>query len=86
MSKHNEVIFKNDGEHSIVVMADVVAALKQGKIVPEVLPPIESKANGAMERAIITAKNQMRTLKAQLEHNLGQKLEPNVVILQWLVR
>ena len=28
----------------------------------------------------------MRTLKAQLEHDIGQKLEPDAVILQWLVR
>ncbi len=29
--KHNEVIFKNDGEHSIVAVTDVVVAIKEGK-------------------------------------------------------
>ena len=31
---HNNVIFKNNGEHYIVAVTGVVAALKEGKVIP----------------------------------------------------
>ena len=82
----DEAIFKCDGEHSIEVLVTVVDKLRGVVFVPERSPPGQSQSNGQVEICVLIAKNSMRTMKAQLEHDLQGNLKEYTVILQWFVR
>ena len=81
-----ELIFKSDGEPSIVAIRDSLAKYHGGRITPEQPPPGESQANGKVEEAGKTTRSYIRVLKDMVEHRTGRKMETNAIVLQWLVR
>ena len=53
--------------------------------IPERSPVGESQSNGRAERSVQQLEDQVRTLFAELEHNLGTKLPSDHPLLSWLV-
>ena len=61
-----------------------VAAKRSAPTVPLNVPVRESKANGAVENAVRRWQGQFRTLKSQLDFELGGELPRDHPVLQWL--
>ena len=60
-----------------------VSLRRSAPTVPIDVPVRESKANGAVERAVKTWQGQFRTLKSHLEHSIGKQLDKKHPIFQW---
>ena len=81
-----ELIFKSDGERSIVAVREALAKYHGGKITPELSPKGESSSNGRVEEAGKTVRGLVKVLKDQMEFKTYMTIESSDVIMQWLVR
>ena len=77
---------KCDGEKSIVALRDAIASFHGGEVIPEGPAKGESQSNGLVEEAGKTVRGFTRVFKEQLEEKTNTKLEPDDVILQWMIR
>ena len=84
--QNEELILKSDGENSIKAVRDALGRYHGGKVTPEQPPPGESQSNGRVEEAGKTIRGIVRTHKDRIEHQIGEKLPTDAVILQWLIR
>ena len=82
----NALIFKSDGEPSIVALREAVARLHGGSITPEQPPKGEHPSNGVMEDRGLTIRDMARVLKVQVETQIKRKPEMKTPIMKWLVR
>ena len=78
-----KVAIKVDGAKDLHELRRLVTARRTAPTVPLDVPTRESKGNGAVERAVRTWEGQFRTLKSQLEHEIGEVLPKRHPILQW---
>ena len=62
-----KIAFKSDNARDLVNLRDAVAVARTAPTVPLHAPVRESKANGAMERAVRTWEGQFRTIKSHFE-------------------
>ena len=77
---------KCDGEKSIVALRDAIASFHGGEVIPEGPAKGESQSNGRVEEAGKTVRGFTRVFKEHLEEKTTTKLEPEDVILQWMIR
>ena len=78
-----KVSIKCDAAPDLRALRRQVMAKRASATVPIDVPARESKANGAMEKAVQTWSGQFRTLKSQLECGIGKELDKRHPILQW---
>ena len=73
---YRRVVMKSDQEPSIVALRRTVQQLwEMGEMTQEDSPAYDPKSNGAVERSVRGLKEQVRTMKSDLEGRLGRKLE-----------
>ena len=82
---HSSLIFKSDGEPSIVALKTAVKNERSERIVLETSPVKESKSNGAIENAIQQVQGQVRAVKDCLEGRLNNRLSGSCPVFAWLV-
>ena len=56
-----------------------------GAAVPHKSAPSESASNGAIQRAVQTVEDQLRTMQVALEHRLGSRVPLGDPIMRWMV-
>ena len=81
----SDVIFKSDGEASIIDLLNRVGDLQDKGTQLETSPVGDSRANGLAERAVQSVQKQVRTLKLALERNLGSRVEVTHPCFPWLI-
>lgn len=81
---HREIVNHSDGERSLVLLKRKAAELAGVAAVPEESIVGDSQGNGEIEAAVKEVKGLMRTIKSQLEHNLGITLDRKDPVLSWL--
>ncbi len=81
-----ELIFKYDGERSIVAVREALAKYHGGKITPELAPKGESSSNGRVEEVGKTVRGLVKVLKDQMESKTHMTIDSSDIIMQWLVR
>ena len=79
-----EITLKSDREPALMSLKRAVMATRTGITTPIESPVRQSKANGAMERAIRSWQGLLRTLKKYFEDKLKTKLNGEHILLQWL--
>ena len=79
-------ILKCDGEPAMRALRDAVIERIGGRIIPEQSAKGESSSNGAVENSIRQIRDQVKVLKQHVEAEIGQTLESDSPILQWLIR
>ena len=83
---NGKVVLKCDGEPSIKTVRGAVASLLGGVVIPENIPKGESACNGAAEEAGKTVREFVRVFKEQLEELAKMKVQPDDVVVLWMVR
>ena len=79
------MVLNSDQEPAMLSLKRAVAVTRRAETCPIESPVRESKATGAMERAIRTWQGQLRALKSCFEQRIGQKLPAEDALLEWLV-
>lgn len=82
---HKDIVLKTDQEPDIIALKNAIKGRSTLNIVPEHSPKYESSSNGAVENAIRTVQDQIRTMKDALESRIGVRLEKDENILAWLI-
>ena len=82
---YKRVIIKSDQEPAIKKLKAQVRLEYDLEIPDEESMAYDSQSNAEAEISIQVVQGQIRTLKAQLEHRIGQKLDMTSPILPWLV-
>lgn len=70
-SGHTKLIFKSDNEPAILALNEAVRRIVKAEAIPDESPPYDSQGNEVIENAIKTLEGQPRTIKSQLESNMG---------------
>ena len=78
-----KVALKNDAAPELRELKKLVVAKRSCPTVPLEVPARETKANGAVERAVRTWQGQFRTLKSHFESGIDMTLPREHPILQW---
>jgi len=84
---YRRIILKSDQEPSMIAMRRAVQQTwEMGEITMEDSPAYDPKSNGAVERSVRTIKEQVRTMKSDLEGRLMRKLDGgDRSILCWMI-
>jgi hypothetical protein len=82
---YKRIVLRTDQEPAMISLADQIAELWKGEIVPERSPAGESQSNGAAERAVKSMMGHIRTLHDALETRLGGKVAVDHPLMSWLV-
>ena len=77
---------KCDGEKSIVALRGAMARFHGGEVIPDSPAKGESQSNGRVEEVGKTVRGFTRVFKQQIEEMCKITLEPEDVILQWIIR
>ena len=87
MLGYRRIVLKSDQEPSVIAMRRAVQQLwEMGEITMEDSPAYDPKSNGAVERSVRTIKEQIRTMKSDLEGRLGRKLDGgDRGVLCWMI-
>ena len=78
-----KVAMKHDKAPELLDLRRQVSARRAAPTVPIDVPVRESKANGAVEKAVQTWQGQFRTLKSHLEAGIDMSLPRDHPMLQW---
>ena len=78
-----KVAIKHDAAPELRELRRQISIRRSAPTVPIDVPVRESKANGAVEKAVRTWQGQFRTLKSHLEAGIGMTLARDHPILQW---
>ena len=82
----NAIIFKSDGDGSIVSVLEALARCHGGRITPDMLPRGEHQSNGAVEEAGRIARDHARVVKIHVPTRIGRELEVDEPIMPLLIR
>ena len=82
---YKRIVLRNDQEHSIVQLKNILQQAWHGEVVPEGSPVGESQSNGAAEAGIRSVEGMVRTLKAALEGRYELSLDHSEHVMTWLV-
>ena len=82
----NSTVLQSDQEDHLIALLKATAAKMGGNISVRQSPAYSSQSQGSVERFHRTLMGQVRTLKAQLEHNYNIRLTSQHPIMPWLVR
>ena len=77
---------KSDQEPAIVAIQAYIRLNRISPSIPINSPVGESECNGRVENAIRRVKEKVRTLMAQLEDGIGEKVPKGAHIIPWMVR
>ena len=77
------VALTSDIAKELVRLRTEIAARRSAPSVPLESPGAESKCNGAIEKAVRTWQGQFRTLKDDLEYEIGEELGPRSTVWTW---
>ena len=77
---HKKVILRSDQEPAILDIINGVVETRQDPTIPQNSPVGESKSNGFVERAVRSAKDQLRILR------LARLVPPNHPMRTWIVQ
>ena len=80
-----KLIIKSDQERPITAVVNLICEHRNGQTVPMESPQGDSASNSEVEGWIRRAKEQVRTLKLQLESNIGQDITVDHPVWPWLV-
>ena len=83
---YKRVIIKSDQERAIKKLKATVRREYSIEIPDELSPVGDSQSNGDVEITVQLVEGQVRTIKCQVEHRLGQVLPTEHPLLPWLVR
>ena len=83
---YRKVVFRSDGEPSLVAFLRAVATRWDIQVVPQVSAPGDIKSHGAVENAIKLAKGHVRTLRSALQRRLDTEIPPEHPIITWICR
>ena len=79
-------ILKSDQERAIKKLKAAVRREYSIEIPEELSPVGDSQSNGEVEISVQVVEGQIRTMKCQLEHRIGQEISMDSPVLPWLVR
>ena len=82
---HTEVIFKTDGEPSIIQVQEKVQELRSHRTIPQNPPAYNPQSNGCIERAVQEFMNTMRVLKLGLEQRLQTQMTLKWNVIDWMI-
>ena len=82
----NSTVLQSDQEDHLIALLKATAAKMGGNITVRQSPAYSSQSQGSVERFHRTLMGQVRTLKAQLEHNYNIRITSQHPIMPWLVR
>ena len=84
---YRRIVLKSDQEPSMIAMRRAVQQTwEMGEITMEDSPAYDPKSNGAVERSVRTIKEQIRTMKSDLEGRVMRKLDGgDRSILCWMI-
>ena len=80
-----KITLKSDNEPSILAFKNAVAMRRSGETAMIESPVRESNANGQVERAIRTWRDQYRTMRHYTEHRFKKKIEKSFALNSWLI-
>ena len=80
-----KITLKSDNEPSILAFKNAVAVRRSGETAMLESPVRESKANGQVERAIRTWRDQYRTLRHYTERRMRSKISKESALNSWLI-
>ena len=80
------VQIKSDQEFAIVAIQEYIRLNRSSPIIPTNSPVGESECNGRAENAIRRVKEKTRTLIAQMEEGIQEKIQNGSNIIPWIVR
>ena len=82
----SSIILKSDGEPAIKALQSRVQALRgDARTVPRTPPAYNPESNGPCEKAVQDVTAQLRTIKLGLEHRIGQAINEERPIVQWML-
>jgi hypothetical protein len=81
-----KLIMKCDGEASIRQIREATARLLGGEVIPDDPAKGESASMGVVEEAGKTVREFTVLFKQQMEEKTGITVEPEDVVVQWMVR
>ena len=79
-----KIVIKCDQARELQELRRAVANSRSAPTVPIDVPVRESKANGAMEKAVRKWSGQFRTLKSHLEYEIKATIPLHHLVLQWM--
>ena len=83
---YGKVILKSDQEPAITTFLEEVAKAREGaQTILEHSPVGDSQSNGLAERAVRSLEEMTRVYKLDLEGRVGQRIQPDDPIFEWLV-
>ena len=80
-----QVTLKSDQEPAMISLKQAVAVKRKAETPLIEFSVRESKSNGRIERAIRKWQSQFRTIRHHVESRLGEKLENDSPIIEWMV-
>ena len=83
---HKKVILRTDQEPAILDLVKGVIEARAEPTLPENSPVGESQSNGMVERAVRSAKDQIRTLRLALMKRISRKVPPRHPTLTWMAQ
>ena len=82
----DRLVFRTDGESSIMAVVNKLAKYHGGDVVPEHSPPGESQANGAAEENGKSILGLAVTLLEDVCSQAGEVIEGSLPFVQWVIR
>ena len=76
----------NDVVDNLVDLVNGVIEARDEGTIPECSPVGESQSNGAVERAVRSTKDQVRTQRIALQRRIGRKIPAGHAAMTWLVQ
>ena len=83
---HKKVILCTDQEPAILDLINGIIEVRQEPTIPQNSQVGESQANGLVERAVRSVKDQVRTLRLALQKRLGCCIPAGHPIMTWMVK
>ena len=84
---YKRLVCRSDNERALLALLETLSSsLPEVEFVPKSSPEGDHAANGLAEVGVREIKGQVRTLRSQLEANLGARLEDTDPVLAWLPR
>jgi hypothetical protein len=82
---YKRIVIKSDQEPALTDLVNGIIEARDDETIHEHSPVGESQSNGVVERAVRSAKDQIRTLKLALQARIKRKIPQKHAMMTWLV-